>query len=409
VRYDLLVDTRYEVAIVGGGLVGLATAHRLLERRPGLGLAVIEKEPEVALHQSGRNSGVIHAGLYYAPGSRKARLCREGKVELERFCEEHAIPFERCGKLVVATSAEELPRLDALEERGRANGLRGLERLGRAGIRDVEPHATGLSALRVPETGIVDFRLVATALAERVRAAGGDLLLSRRVDAIALRDGWRVLGTAEGAIRSRWVVACAGLRSDRVAAMTGRAGSEAIVPFRGDYCVLRPEARHLVRGLIYPVPDPSFPFLGVHLTRRIDGEVWAGPNAVLAFAREGYRRWEVDLRDLAATLGHPGVRRLARRHWRAGLRELWRDLSRRAFAEACRRYVPELRARHLAWGPAGIRAQAVDAEGTLVDDFSFAEAERVLHVRNAPSPAATSCLAIGSELAAMALARLDAG
>ncbi len=405
-RYDWSVDDRYDVAIVGGGLVGLATADRLLRRRPDLRLAVLEKEPDVALHQSGRNSGVLHAGLYYTPGSRKARLCREGKAELERFCAEHAIPVERCGKLVVATRAEELPRLDALEERGRANGLRGLERLGPEGIGALEPHAAGLAALHVPETGVVDFRRVALALADRIGEIGGHVLRSHRVHAIAVREPWRVLETPGGPVHAKAIVACAGVRADHVAEMTGAAGTERIVPFRGDYCVLRPSARHLVRALIYPVPDPGLPFLGVHLTRRIDGEVWAGPNAALALAREGYRRWQVDLRDLADAIAHPGFRKLVHRHWRAGVSELWRDLSRGAFARACRRYVPELRTRDLAWGPTGIRAQAVDADGTLVDDFSFGGVDRVLHVRNAPSPAATSCLAIGSELAAITLDRL---
>ncbi|HEX6230141.1 MAG TPA: L-2-hydroxyglutarate oxidase [Actinomycetota bacterium] len=400
------MNERYHVAVVGGGIVGLATAYRLLERRPGLRLAVVEKEADLALHQTARNSGVLHAGLYYRPGSLKARLCREGKADLERFCEAHDIPIQRPGKLVVAARRDELPRLDALRDRGAANGIRGLEEVGPERIRDLEPHVTGVRGLHVPETGIVDFRRVALALADELRARGAEILLGHRVTAITVpRGAGTVLQTTLGPVLAANAVTCAGLQSDRVAAMTGAGGRGRIVPFRGDYCVLRPRARHLVRGLIYPVPDPALPFLGVHLTRRIDGEVWAGPNAVLAFAREGYRRWQVDPRDLAAALGYRGLRRLARRHWRAGLEEIGRDLSKRAFVAACRRYVPELRAADVRWGPSGIRAQAVEPDGTLLDDFSVDDGERVLHVRNAPSPAATACLAIGSMLAHRAAER----
>lgn len=404
---SLYVSARYDVAVVGGGLVGLSTAFRLMGSRPGLRLAVIEKERDLALHQSGRNSGVLHAGLYYRPGSAKARLCREGKAELERFCEERGIPFERCGKLVVATRTDELPRLQELRSRGQANGIRGLEDVGPGRIRELEPHASGLRALHVPETGIVDFRRVALALADELRSRGAEILLGHRVSSIARRGAEVLVRTSMGAVTARAVVTCAGLQSDRLAAMTGRGDGERIVPFRGDYCVLRPTARHLVRGLIYPVPDPSLPFLGVHLTRRIDGEVWAGPNAVLAFAREGYRRWQVHARDLAAALGYGGLHRLARRHWRAGLEEIVRDLSKRAFVAACRRYVPELRSADVRWGPAGIRAQAVRPDGTLLDDFSIQEDGRVIHVRNAPSPAATACLAIGSTLARRVTERFE--
>lgn len=403
------MTARYDVAIVGGGLIGLATAFRLLGSHPDLHLAVVEKELELALHQSGRNSGVLHAGLYYRPGSLKARLCREGKASLERFCREHDVPFERTGKLVVATRPDELPRLDELKARGTANGLEAIEEAGPERIREIEPHAVGLRALHVPETGIVDFRRVALALADELRARGAEILLGRRVTSIAVHGAEVVVGTSQGAVHAARVVTAAGLQSDRVAAMTRAGGGGRIVPFRGDYCVLRPGARHLVRGLIYPVPDPALPFLGVHLTRRIDGEVWAGPNAALALAREGYRRWQVDPRDLMASLGYRGFRRLARRHWRSGLEELGRDLSKRAFVAACRRYVPELRTRDVRWGPSGIRAQAVGEDGALLDDFSLDEGDRVLHVRNAPSPAATSCLAIGSMLAARATERFDLG
>jgi L-2-hydroxyglutarate oxidase LhgO len=401
------VSERYDVAIVGGGIVGLATTFRLLERRPGLRLCVVEKERELASHQTGRNSGVIHSGLYYAPGSLKARLCREGKADLERFCEERSIPFERCGKLVVAVAHSELGRLADLRARGEANGLVGLEEIGPEAIRELEPHATGLRALHVSETGIVDFRRVALALAEEIRSRGGDVLPGRRVTAIGSRGGEIVLETTLGILTASNVVTCAGLHSDRIAAMTGSAGDERIVPFRGDYCTLRPNARSLVRGLIYPVPDPSLPFLGVHFTRRIDGEVWLGPNAVLAFAREGYGRADVSLGDLAETIGFPGFRRLARRYWRTGLQEQLRDLSKRAFVRACRRYVPELVPEMVDWGPSGVRAQTIRVDGTLADDFSLQDTARILHVRNAPSPAATASLAIGRVLAERAIERFD--
>jgi L-2-hydroxyglutarate oxidase LhgO len=401
------VSERYDVAIVGGGIVGLATTFRLLERRPGLRLCVVEKERELASHQTGRNSGVIHSGLYYAPGSLKARLCREGKADLERFCEERSIPFERCGKLVVAVAHSELGRLADLRARGEANGLVGLEEIGPEAIRELEPHATGLRALHVSETGIVDFRRVALALAEEIRSRGGDVLPGRRVTAIGSRGGEIVLETTLGILTASNVVTCAGLHSDRIAAMTGSAGDERIVPFRGDYCTLRPNARSLVRGLIYPVPDPSLPFLGVHFTRRIDGEVWLGPNAVLAFAREGYGRADVSLGDLAGTIGFRGFRRLARRYWRTGLQEQWRDLSKRAFVRACRRYVPELVPEMVDWGPSGVRAQTIRVDGTLADDFSLQDTARILHVRNAPSPAATASLAIGRVLAERAIERFD--
>lgn len=401
------VTERHDVAVVGGGIVGLAAAYRLLARRPGLRLVLLEKEPEVALHQSGRNSGVVHAGLYYPPGSLKARLCREGRAELERFCEEHGVAYRRCGKLVVAAREEELPRLAELRARGEANGLRGLAELGPERLRELEPHATGLRALHVPETGIVDFRRVALALAEEVRARGGEVLLGRRVTGVRRLGDELVLETSAGPVLAWNLIACAGLQSDRLARAAGAPERMRIIPFRGDYLALRPHARHLVRGLIYPVPDPALPFLGVHLTRRIDGQVWAGPNAVLALARERYGRASVDARDLVETLTWPGFRRLVRRHLRAGLAELLRDRSKAAFLAACRRLVPELGPEDVEWGPSGIRAQTVLPSGELADDFVVQAAPRMLHVRNAPSPAATASLAIGRVLAEDAVARFD--
>ena len=394
-----------DVAIIGGGLVGLATALRLLESRPGLRLTVIEQESELAGHQSGHNSGVMHAGLYYPPGSLKAELCREGKAELETFCTLHDIPFQRVGKLVVAVRDEELPRLEELRRRGVANEVPGLEVIGPERIRDIEPHAVGIRALWSPTTGIVDFRRVALSIANEVRARGGELITGRRVTRIEPHLDALILSTPAGEIIARAVIACAGLWADRVAALTGEAGRDAprIVPFRGDYYTLAPEARTLVRGLIYPVPDPKFPFLGVHFTRRIDGEVWAGPNAVLALARNGYRRRDLSIRDLAGTLFFPGFLRLAGNYLRTGLAEMWRDVSKRAFVRELQRYVPDLRSDQLRFGPSGVRAQALRRDGTLVDDFYLAGSGRVLHVLNAPSPAATASLAIGRVLTERAI------
>jgi (S)-2-hydroxyglutarate dehydrogenase len=396
---------RVDVAIVGGGIVGLATAHALLDRRPDLSVAVLEKEAELATHQSGHNSGVIHAGLYYPPGSTKAGLCVQGKAELEAYCQRRAIPYESVGKLVVAVDEGELPRLAALRDRAVANGVPGLEEVGRERIAELEPHATGLRALWSPTTGIVDYRRVALALADDVRAAGGRIHCSREVTGLLDRAGEVVARTTDGELLAGGLIACAGLQADRVASMTGPANGPIprIVPFRGDYYTLRPDARHLVRGLLYPVPDPRFPFLGVHFTRRIDGEVWAGPNAVLAFAREGYRRRDVDLRDLVATLAYPGFVRLAAKYLRTGLAELWRDWWKPAFAAQLRRYVPQIRDEDLEFGPSGIRAQAVTRAGVLLDDFDVAGRDRVIHVRNAPSPAATASLAIGGVISHRAI------
>lgn len=396
---------RVDGAIVGGGILGLATAYRLLESRPHLRLAVIEKEADVGRHQSGRNSGVLHAGIYYAPGSLKAQLCREGKAALEAFAIARGIPFERCGKVVVATDPSELGRLEDLAARSRANGVPGAELIGPERLREIEPHVVGLQALWSPETGIIDFARVTRAYADEVRERGGRILTGRRVEGIEARGAEQVLHTTGGDVVAAWVIACAGLHSDRVAALTGAPDDVRIVPFRGDYYTLRPAARAYCRGLVYPVPDPAFPFLGVHFTRRIDGEVWAGPNAVLAFAREGYGLGTVSPRDLAETLAFPGFRRLARTHLRTGLAETWRGLSKRAFVRALRRYVPAIRAADLTYGPTGVRAQALGADGRLVDDFLLGGTERVLHVRNAPSPGATASLAIGRVLAERAIER----
>ena len=386
---------RYDVAVIGAGILGLATA-RELARRGERRIVVIDKEHTRAMHQTGHNSGVIHSGLYYAPGSAKARLCVAGRRLLLEFCNENGIAHDLCGKLVVAVAERELPALEALYERGTANGLDGLRLIEAAEIRDIEPSVRGLRAIWVPEAGIVNFRDVALALARDTPGAASRL--GARVVGLRVSPDDVEVRTTDGVVRAEYVVACAGLQSDRIARMTGAPAEPRIIPFRGDYYVLRPERASLVRGLVYPVPDPRFPFLGIHLTRRIDGAVWLGPNAVLAFAREGYRRRDLSVSDLAEAVGYRGFRRLAMKYWRTGLAELARDLSKGRFLEALRRYVPELRADDLLPGPSGVRAQAIDADGRMLDDFAFDHADRVLNVRNAPSPAATSSLALAKEV-----------
>jgi (S)-2-hydroxyglutarate dehydrogenase len=395
--------SRFDAVVVGGGIVGLATALALVRARPRISIAVLEKETEIAAHQTGRNSGVIHSGLYYKPGSLKARTCARGRALLERFCEEHGVRFERCGKLVVATRNEDLPRLDELERRGRANGLTSVRRIGKDEIGEHEPHATGLSALHVAETGIVDYRQVAQACRAELARSGVALRTGAKALAAA-RHGQSVIVTStSGDFEGRVLVACAGLESDRFARSAGIEPDVVVLPFRGEYWNVSPERTHLVRNLIYPVPDPAYPFLGVHFTRRIGGGIEVGPNAVLAMAREGYSRTSFDVRDVWTMATWPGAWRMAARHWRAALREQWRSLSRSAFARAGAALVPEVRAGDLVPGGAGVRAQAVARDGSLVDDFVIAKSERMVHVLNAPSPAATASLAIGEEIASHAL------
>lgn len=394
------LDPSCEVAVVGGGLVGLATAMALARR--GRRVAVLEAEDRLATHQSGHNSGVIHSGLYYKPGSLKARLCAEGSRALFRFCEEEGIAHERCGKLVVVTQPDELPRLDELERRGRANGLAGVRRLSGEEIREVEPHAAGIAALHVPQTGIVDYAGVAQAYARRIEASGGRVATAARVLAVRRNGAGLVVETVRGDVAASFLVNCAGLQSDRVARLCGAEPDVRIVPFRGEYYDLVPDRRSLVRGLIYPVPDPRFPFLGVHLTRRVNGGVEAGPNAVMALKREGYRWRDVSLRDLAATAAWPGFWRMAARYWRIGGYEVRRSLLKGVFVRDLQRLVPEIRPADLHRDGSGVRAQALDSKGGLVDDFRIVRSERAVHVLNAPSPGATASIPIGEEIAAMA-------
>jgi (S)-2-hydroxyglutarate dehydrogenase len=384
----------FDLAVVGGGIVGLATAYHFTRRHPGKRVVVLEKEARVAEHQTGHNSGVLHSGIYYKPGSLKASNCRAGKKEMEAFCAAEGIAHEICGKVIVAVDDADLASLQRIFERGQANGV-DCVMIDKARLRELEPHAAGVQAIHVPETGIVNYRQVCERLAERTREAGGEVRFNARVTAIHHRSDGVTIASTGGDVTARQLVNCAGLQSDRVARLTGVAPGCQIVPFRGEYFELKPTARKLCRNLIYPTPDPHFPFLGVHFTRMIGGGVECGPNAVLAFGRESYRFFNINLRDLIGTLTYRGFLNMARRHWRMGLGEMWRSLSKRAFVHALQRLVPEIRSEDLETAPAGIRAQAVAPDGALVDDFLIVEGDRVLNVCNAPSPAATASLQIG--------------
>jgi L-2-hydroxyglutarate oxidase len=392
------------VVVVGGGLVGLATAWRLLQRFRDVGVTVLEKDGRVACQQSTHNSGVLHAGLFYKPGSEKAVLSVRGLRQMVEFCREHAIPHEICGKIVVATNDRERAQLDVLWERGNKNGLHGLRRLETPeAIREIEPHAAGVAAIHVPEEGIVDYRAVADALAREVRRLGGRVVVNARVTAMRREaDGWHVATTA-GDFHGGYVVTCGGLHSDRLVRLSGLRPQSRIMPFRGEYFHLRPQATSLVRNLIYPVPDPTFPFLGVHFTRMIYGGVEAGPNAVLAWAREGYSRRSVNFRDLAGSLAFPGLWQFLARHPRMCAYEVYRSWSRREFCRSLQRLVPAVQPNDIVPGTAGVRAQAMRRDGRLVDDFEFVRGERLLHVVNAPSPAATASLAIGERIAGLVM------
>jgi L-2-hydroxyglutarate oxidase len=394
-----------DIAIVGGGIVGLATAYRLSQRFPKVKTVVLEKEREVAHHQTGHNSGVLHSGIYYKPGTLRAQNCRLGKLAMEDFCRQEGIPFDLCGKVIVAVDHSEIPQLDRIYERGQANGVV-CSMIDKARLNEIEPHVRGVQAIHVPEAGIIDYRQVCEKLAEKVKTGGGEILTQARVTALFRRAGRMIVETTAGEVEAKYVVTCAGLHSDRLTRLSGQAPSVRIVPFRGEYYELKPSAHDLCRGLIYPVPDPNFPFLGVHFTRMIHGGVECGPNAVLAFAREGYYKTSVNLFDCLESLTYSGFLRLMAKHWRAGMNELWRSLSKPAFVAALQRLVPDVRSEDLVSAPAGVRAQALTPQGDLVDDFLIQETDLVVNVCNAPSPAATASLNVGNLVVDKLAARL---
>lgn len=398
----------YDVVVIGGGIVGLATAWNLLEQQPDLKVCIVEKEDRVAEHQTGHNSGVIHSGIYYKPGSLRAQNCREGYDALLQFCDMHDVPYEICGKVIVATRAFERPQIDRILEHGQRNGLEGIRRISGEEARELEPHVAALEAIWVPQTGIIDYRQVSEKYAELIAARGGTLRFGFKVTNIRQTRDVIVVQSQHDEIQARVLVNCAGLYSDKVAAMTGQDIRDIrILPFRGEYYNLKPEKQYLVRNLIYPVPNPEFPFLGVHYTRMIHGGIEAGPNAVLAFRREGYSRWDIHAGELAETISFKGFQKMARKHWRFGLDEFHRSFSKAAFVRALQHLVPEVGYDDLERGGAGVRAMACDKNGNLIDDFLVLEAERVVNVCNAPSPAATASLAIGKVIAEKTFPKLS--
>jgi L-2-hydroxyglutarate oxidase LhgO len=397
-----MFDGRYDVVIIGGGIVGLSVAMALTRQFPQHRLLLVEKEDGLARHQTGHNSGVIHSGIYYKPGSVKARTCVEGAAAMLAFCREHGIAHRICGKVIVAAAKEELPRLEELRQRGEANGISGLRMLAPEELREVEPHCSGVCALQVPGTGITDYVAVSEKYAELTRTRGGEIRTRAEVRAIHTRNGEITIEAASGEIGTRFAINCAGLHSDRVSEMAGTRAQVRIVPFRGEYYDVIPERQHLVRTLIYPVPDPRFPFLGVHFTTRVHGGVDAGPNAVLAFKREGYRKGDFSLRDAISELTFPGFWRMAAKYWRSGLDETFRAASKNAFVKALQKLVPEVQSADLVPGGSGVRAQAMRPDGSLVDDFQFVRGPNMLHVVNVPSPAATASIPIGQAIAQMA-------
>lgn len=402
-------DQRCDIVVIGGGIVGLSTAMHLTRLFPRLHLLLVEKEDRVARHQSGHNSGVIHSGIYYQPGSLKARLCVEGAAAMVAFCREHDLPHAVCGKVIVATSGEEIPRLHQLFDRGQTNGLTGLRLLEAAQLREIEPHCGGLRGIHVPGTGITDYAAVSEKYGELIVAAGGAVLTGTRVTSVRQTTGETTVETTRGPIATKYVINCAGLHSDRVGKMAGQKPEAMIVPFRGEYYDLVPEKHSWVRGLIYPVPDPQFPFLGVHFTRRVHGGVDAGPNAVLAFRREGYRWSDFSLRDTIETVSYPGFWRLAKKHWRYGVSEFYRSLHKPAFVAALQKLLPEIQDADLVRDGSGVRAQALRPDGSMADDFQFSGAGNMLHLYNVPSPAATASLPIGRTIAQMAQERFGLG
>ena len=395
-----------DVIIVGGGIVGLATALKTLQQNPSLKVLILEKEKELARHQTGNNSGVIHSGLYYKPGSLKARNCIHGYDLLIDFCTRHEIPFELCGKIVVATEEQELPLLHNLYQRGQQNGLTGLRMLHAEELREYEPHVRGVAGFFVPQTGIVDYKIVAEKYGEQIRLLGGEIVLGEKVIKVVTTGDRVTVETTKATYNSRLLINCGGLYSDKIARLASENIDVKIIPFRGEYYKLRPEREHLVKNLIYPVPDPNFPFLGVHFTRMMRGGVEAGPNAVLAFSREGYRKTDINIAELTETLSWPGFQKVASRYWKTGLGEMYRSFSKTAFTRALQKLIPDIRENDLIEGGAGVRAQACDRTGGLVDDFLIYEEEKVVNVCNAPSPAATSSLSIGESVAAIAVKKL---
>lgn len=384
-----------DVAIVGGGIVGLATAYHLLKKNPDRKVIVIEKEDSLAKHQTGNNSGVIHSGIYYKPGSLKAKNCIRGYDMLIEFCKEHDIEYELCGKVIVATENEELPRLRAIFDRGRENGLEGLVMLNKEQLQEIEPHLNGIQGVKVPQTGIINYKQVCEKLAELITTMGGEILLHTKVKSLEDKNDHIQVITNKNFIEAKQLVNCAGLYSDKVAKMQLHESDTKIIPFRGEYYELTQEAEHLVKHLIYPVPDPAFPFLGVHFTRMIGGGIEAGPNAVFAFKREGYHRTDFDLGEFFESITWPGFQKVMMKYWKTGMGEMYRSFSKKAFTKALQRLVPEIKEEHLVAAPAGVRAQACDRKGGLLDDFKIIEEKRAIHVVNAPSPAATSSLSIG--------------
>ena len=398
----------YDVVVIGGGIIGLSTAMQIkLDKYPDWRVAVVEKDSEIANHQTGHNSGVIHSGIYYRPDSHKARFCVGGAKSLRQFCDENEIEYNQCGKVIVATNDAEIGRLQTLHERGIANGVDGLEIIGPERLKELEPHVTGVQALWAPTTGIVDYRKVSAAYAEKFQQAGGDVFTNAPVSRIIRTQDELVLETPGGAVHTKHIINCAGLYAARVAEMMGEDVDIQIVPFRGEYYTLRPESHHLVNGLIYPVPDPRFPFLGVHFTRNIHGYVEAGPNAVLALKREGYRKSDVSIGESFQTFTYPGFWKMLVRDWRTGLWEINRSLRKSVFLASLQSLVPELTAQDLAGAGSGVRAQAVDRAGNLLDDFRIEQAGRSIHVLNAPYPGATSSLVIGQHVAELAASQFS--
>ncbi|MFN4971587.1 MAG: L-2-hydroxyglutarate oxidase [Bacteroidota bacterium] len=401
------VTHKYDIVIIGGGIVGLASAWQLLKLNPGIRLAVIEKEKEVAAHQTGHNSGVIHSGIYYKPGSLKALNCIRGYKMMIDFCTEYGVPYEKCGKLIVALDEKEIPELDKLYARGHENGLTEIKYVNKQQIAEYEPHLNGVKAIHVPYTGIIDYTQVCNMLHKLVNEAGGEVISGYPVEHIHEEHSTVYITTTQQTVSARMMINCAGLYCDKIAQMAGEETDTRIIPFRGEYFMLREDKRYLVKNLIYPVPDPNFPFLGVHFTRMIDGSVEAGPNAVFAFKREGYNKEDVDVQELVESVTWPGFQKVALKYWKTGMGEFYRSFSKAAFTHALQRLIPEVQEDDLIPAEAGVRAQACDKTGGLIDDFKIIERERFIHILNAPSPAATSSLSIGLTIAELALKRLS--